>query len=185
MLRAIGWVLVVDDPVRSADVVVVPVWAAEAGGLEAASLVRIGVSNRVAVVPVVETPAERELVRRGVPHDSGTARMASLLVSLGVADVERLPNAVAGTEDEGEMLAIWCDEHHFRSVVVVSTPDHARRLRRVLRRSMKDRPTLVSVRSARYASFDPDRWWQTRDGVRTEVVELQKLVLDVARHPFS
>ena len=38
---------------------------------------------------------------------------------------------------------------------------------------------------ARYSSFDPDRWWETRGGVRIEIIELQKLVLDVVLHPMS
>ena len=33
---------------------------------------------------------------------------------------------------------------------------------------MKGHPTRVTVRSARYSSFDPDRWWETRAGVRTK-----------------
>ena len=50
---------------------------------------------------------------------------------------------------------------------------------------MKGRPVTVRVHSSRYARFDPDRWWQTRTGLRTGIVELQKLLLDIARHPFS
>jgi hypothetical protein len=43
----------------------------------------------------------------------------------------------------------------------------------------------VSVRTTRYATFDPDRWFETRWGLRIGVVELEKLLLDVVRHPFS
>jgi hypothetical protein len=50
---------------------------------------------------------------------------------------------------------------------------------------MKGHPTDVTVRPEHYSIFDPDRWWETRDGVRTEIVELQKLVLDVVLHPMS
>jgi hypothetical protein len=50
---------------------------------------------------------------------------------------------------------------------------------------MKGHPTRVMVQPARYSPFDPDRWWETRDGVRTEIVELQKLMLDVVLHPLS
>jgi hypothetical protein len=50
---------------------------------------------------------------------------------------------------------------------------------------MKAHPTRVMVQSARYSSFDPDHWWETRDGIRTEIVEFQKLVLDVVLHPMS
>jgi hypothetical protein len=50
---------------------------------------------------------------------------------------------------------------------------------------MKGHSTRVTVQPARYSSFDPDRWWETRGGVRTEIVELQKLVLDAVLHPMS
>jgi hypothetical protein len=50
---------------------------------------------------------------------------------------------------------------------------------------MKGHPTHVAVRAARYSNFDPDRWWETRTGVRTEIIELEKLSLDVVLHPMS
>jgi hypothetical protein len=50
---------------------------------------------------------------------------------------------------------------------------------------MKGHPTNVTVQAAHYSDFDPDRWWETRGGVRTEIVELQKLLLDVVLHPLS
>jgi hypothetical protein len=50
---------------------------------------------------------------------------------------------------------------------------------------MQGHPTRVTIQPARYSSFDPDRWWESRGGVRTEVVELQKLVLEIVLHPIS
>jgi hypothetical protein len=50
---------------------------------------------------------------------------------------------------------------------------------------MKGHPTHVMVRAARYSIFDPDRWWETRDGVRTEIIEFQKLILEMVLHPLS
>jgi hypothetical protein len=50
---------------------------------------------------------------------------------------------------------------------------------------MKGHPTRVTVQPARYSSFDPDRWWETRGGIRTEIVELQKLVFEAVLHPMS
>ena len=83
------------------------------------------------------------------------------------------------------VLPRWSDEQNLKSIMVVSTKDHSRRLLRVLERAMRGHPTQVTVRPARYSSFDPDQWWETRGGVRTEIVELQKLLLDVVRHPIS
>jgi hypothetical protein len=49
---------------------------------------------------------------------------------------------------------------------------------------MGTRPTRVIVRSARFSPFDPDRWWKSPDTRRIGVIELQKLLLDLLRHPF-
>jgi hypothetical protein len=50
---------------------------------------------------------------------------------------------------------------------------------------MKGHETRVAVRPARYSQFDPERWWESRGGARTEVVELEKLFLDILLHPIS
>jgi uncharacterized SAM-binding protein YcdF (DUF218 family) len=92
---------------------------------------------------------------------------------------------IDGTESEAQVLMPWCDEHQFRSVVFVATKDHSRRTRRVFDRAMRNNPIRVTVQPARYSSFDPDRWWETREGVRTEIIEFQKLLLDVVLHPMS
>jgi hypothetical protein len=185
MLRAVGWVLVVDEPAEPADVIVIPVWAAAAGTIDAADLVHGGIADRVAVLPGPLRPAEQELTRRGIPYVDETADLVQLLRNLGVANIEVISDHAASTEAEGDVLRSWCDQHQFRSVVVVSAPDHSRRLRRVLHRSMRGQPTKVMIRSARYSLFDPDRWWETRDGIRIGLVELQKLLLDFVRRPLS
>jgi hypothetical protein len=49
---------------------------------------------------------------------------------------------------------------------------------------MKGHPTRVTVQPERYSGFDEDRWWQTRNGIRTEIIEFQKLALDIILHPL-
>jgi hypothetical protein len=155
-----------------------------AGVLEAADLVRSGVATRVAVFGEPPDTVEREFIRRGVPYENVAVRSVRQLKALGIDAVDLIPSYVAGSEDEGPALAGWCDQHKLRSIVVVSTSDHTRRLRRVLHRSMKCQ-TRVIVRSSRYSVFDPDGWWQSHVGIRTEVAELEKLLRDVVRHPIS
>jgi len=88
-----------------------------------------------------------EFIRRGIPYEGAAARSFRQLRALGVDTIDHIPRYVAGTEDEGPVLADWCDQHRFRSVVVVSSSDHSRRLRRVLHRSMK--PALSGDRVPR------------------------------------
>jgi hypothetical protein len=184
VLRAAGWALVVNEPVAPADIIVLSLDSDGAGALEAADLVQSGISKRVAVF--IDTPGAvgHEFIRRGLPFEDAAAREFRQLTSLGVTDVVQI-SRVDGTESEGRVLPIWCDEHQLRSIVVVATKDDSRRLRRVLDRDMKGHPTRIMVQPARYSSFDPDRWWETRGGVRTEIVELQKLLLDLVLHPIS
>jgi uncharacterized SAM-binding protein YcdF (DUF218 family) len=184
VLRAAGWALVVNEPVASADVIVVSLDSGGAGALQAADLVQSGISKRVAVFVYPPSGEDREFIRRGLPYEDEGARQISQLRSLGVTDVVRI-STVDGTEGEGQALLPWCDEHQLRSIVFVAAKDHSRRSRRVLDRVMKGHPTRVTVQPARYTTFDPDRWWETRRGIRTEIIELQKLLLDVVLHPMS
>ena len=186
VLRAAGRTLVITNrSVEPADIIVVAIDADGAGVLEAADLVHEGVSTRVAVFGDPPDRTDREFIRRSVPYEDRAARSIQQLNALGVEATEQIPTAVAGTEDEGRVLPDWCDQRGFRSVVIVSLSDHSRRLRRVLHRSMKGRGTKVTVRVARYSTFNPDQWWTTRDGIRSGIVELQKLILDLVRHPLS
>ena len=184
VLRAAGWALVVNEPVASADIIVLSIDSGPAGALEAADLVQSGISKRVAVFTDPPSGEDHEFIRRGLPYEDVAARQIRRLRLLGVTDVVQI-SRVDGTEGEGQVLPPWCDEHQLRSIVVVATKDHSRRLRRVLDRVMKGHPTRVTVQPARYSNFDPDRWWETRGGIRTEIIELQKLMLDIVLHPIS
>lgn len=184
ILRAAGWALVVSEPVAHADVIVLTIDSDGAGALEAADLVHSGVAKRVSVFADPPSGEDFEFIRRGLPYENAAARQIRELASLGVTGVTQI-SKVDGTQSEGQALPRWADEQHFGSIVVVATKDHSRRVRRVLDRDMKGHPTQVTVRAARYSNFDPDRWWETRGGVRIEIVELQKLLLDFLMHPLS
>jgi hypothetical protein len=185
LLRAAGWALVVSEPVAPADIIIISLDSGGAGALEAADLAQSGIATRVAVFTDPPSGEDHEFIRRGLPYEDESARQIRQLSWLGLTDVVRIPRTEAGTEGEGQVLAPWCDQHQFRSIVFVAAMDHSRRVRRMLDRVMKGRATRVVVRPARYSNFDPDRWWKTRDGVRKEIVEFQKLVLETILHPRS
>jgi hypothetical protein len=184
VLRGLGWALVASDPVAPADAIVLTIDSGGAGALEAADLVHDGVSKRVAVFEDPPSGEDFEFIRRGLPYDNASARQIRELGELGLTYVERIAK-IDGTESEGRVLPQWADAQGLRSIVVVAARDHSRRVRRVLGRAMKGHPARVAVKAARYSNFDPNRWWETRGGVRTEIVELEKLLLDYLMHPLS
>jgi hypothetical protein len=183
LLRAAGASLVIDDPLQPADVIVITADAQGGGILEAADLVRDGVARKVALFAPPLDAADHEFMRRGIPYEDGTTIGVRQLHALGVENVAKIETTVNGTEDEGVVLAKWCAQQRVRSVVVVSTPDHSRRLWRVLRRSLQG--VTVAIRPAHFSTFEADHWWETRAGARIGIIELQKLLLDVLRHPMS
>ena len=185
ILRGAGWALVAEDPLQPADAIVVAIDAGGAGVLEAADLIHSGIAPSVAVFAEPQDEIEREFLRRGLPYETTADHAVRLLRSLGVTNVERIPQLVSGTEAVGKVLPVWCDQRGFRRVVVVSSSDHTRRLRRVLHRALAGRGIAAVVRRARYSEFEPDRWWQSRAGARIEVEELEKLLFDIVRHPIS
>ena len=184
MMRALGSALIVEDPFEVVDVIVVSVDADGAGVLEAADLVKRGVAKRVAIFAKPLNRSAQEFARRGLPAEDEATRQIRELASLGVTDVERILLSDAGTDGEALALPHWTAAHGFKSVLVIASPDHSRRLRRVMLRAMRDQPTSVAIRPARYADFDAEHWWQTRDGARTAIIEWQKLVLDYVLHPL-
>lgn len=185
LLRAAGEFLVQSDPAVPADIIVIATDADGAGVLEAADLVREGISKRVALFADPPDAVDQEFLRRGVPYLDAEAVSEQQLRSLGITAVQRIPRAVAGTEDEGVVLPGWCESEGLRTVLLIGNADHSHRLHRVLARAMHGHAAVVRIRASRYSQFDPDNWWRSRAGVRIEIVELQKLLLDMLRHPLT
>jgi hypothetical protein len=186
VLRGAGWALIVNEPVAPADIIVIVPGIGDAGALEAADLVQTGIATRVAVFADPPSGEDHEFIRRGLPYEDAAARLIDQLKWLGVTDVVQIPRAdTETTEGVAEVLSAWCDQHRFRFIVFVANREKSRRLRRVLDRVMKSHSTRITVQPSRYSGFDPDQWWKTRTGVRTEIVELQRLVLEVVLHPVS
>ena len=144
LLRAAGWALVINEPIAPADIIVLSSDSGGAGALEAADLVQSGIATRVAVFSDPPTGEDHEFIRRGLPYEDAAARQIRQLKWLGVTDVVQIPRTEAeteaGTEGEGQLLPPWCDQHQFRSIVLVTNKDHSRRFRRVLDRTY-ERPS--------------------------------------------
>ncbi|HTY51136.1 MAG TPA: hypothetical protein VMB48_15720 [Steroidobacteraceae bacterium] len=185
LLRAAGRMLVAEDPLERADVIVVAVDADGAGVLEASDLVRRGFAARVAVFSDPPGAVDREFLRRGIPYYDAAARAIRQLHALGIVSAGEIERPVSGTTAEGALLPGWCSSHGYRTVIFVSLSDHSRRTRRVLRRDLQGSGVTVLVHYSRYSEFDPDGWWLSRQGARSGIVELEKLLADVLRHPFS
>lgn len=183
LLRAAGRALIANDAKRPVDVIVIAVDDYGGGVLEAADLVKEGIATRVAVFEDRPDATDREFMRRGVAYHDAAALAVQQLNALGITSVTMIRRSVSGTNEEAGLLPKWCIENGYRSVLLVTSPDHSYRVRRILQRTMHGSGIDITVRYSRYSKFDPDGWWHTRVGVRTEVVEAEKLILELVTHP--
>jgi uncharacterized SAM-binding protein YcdF (DUF218 family) len=183
LLRAAGGALVAQDAPAKADIIVVSSDSLGEGALEAADLVEAGFASRVAIFDRIDTQLQRELIRRGAPRWDPKGFLIQVLRSQGVSDIVVLP-AVVGTVDEGRVLQQWCAANSVHSLLFISVPDHSRRTRRVLDRALGPLGVRVMVRYAHWSQFNPDSWWQSRYGQRVQIMESEKLLVDILRHPF-
>jgi uncharacterized SAM-binding protein YcdF (DUF218 family) len=107
-------------------------------------------------------------------------RAAAALHAYGVPpdSIDILPQRVDGTYAEAEALRRYADEHGLASLLVVSSPYHARRAHWSFRRAFDGSPTTVRVcaiaRTERTAA--PGSWWLSRGGWREVAGEHVKLL---------
>jgi hypothetical protein len=182
-LRSAGHLLVAGDGPQPADLLVTDVESGPAGLLTIGDLHRSQPNAAVGVLVPNATRIDAVLQQRGVVLPNLTLE---ILAQLGIAGdaIVRIPAGEGGTSETTKALAEWERSHPGTRVLVVVGPSHGRRYRRALRRVWPNGNPAPIVMTAPYALFRADDWWQSRTTVREGLVELEKLVLDYARHPW-
>ncbi len=154
-----------------------------AGLLMIGDLYRMQPAARVGVFDPRATRVDAELDRRGVVLPDLTQHV---LGQLGVpaGAIERIPAGEGGTTETTAALAEWARRHPGQRVLVVVGPSHGRRYRRALERAWPAGHPAPLIVTTPYALFRAEDWWQSRTTLREGLVELEKLALDYARHPW-
>jgi len=165
VFRGVGDWLVREDPLMHADALVVL-----SGGLPyraeaAAHYFESGYASEVWLTRP-EGPSEqmREL---GVQYVSEEDYNRQILIHLQVPEksVRILPNTVIDTEQEVEEIARDLRKEGKSSVIIVTSPEHTRRVRALWKKLAGEHLKAV-VRAAREDPFDGDHWWRdTRDAL--------------------
>ena len=103
---------------------------------------------------------EHDLIERGVPKEK----------------IVLFPHDADGTREGAEGLAKLAADHHWKSVIVVTSNYHTRRARYIFERVF---PATIStsVASARDGDFDPENWWEKRKSIKLLALELSGMVV--------
>jgi uncharacterized SAM-binding protein YcdF (DUF218 family) len=158
---------VVDEPAAHADAILVlgddNFYADRA--THAAELYRQGVAPVVVASGRRLRPSagmaeliEHDLVERGIPKEK----------------ILRFTHDADDTLQEAQGLAKFSAEHRWKSVVVVTSNYHTRRVRYIFG-EIFPAGVAVSVASAHDGEFDPERWWEKRKSIKLFMRELMAM----------
>jgi uncharacterized SAM-binding protein YcdF (DUF218 family) len=150
-----------------ADGVVALTGASTARLTAAVHLLETGKARRALISGVNQKASRADI--RGVTK--ATRRYYDCCVDLGFSATDTVGNA--------RETAGWTREHHYRSLIVVTSDFHIPRAMLELRAAMPEvRLTPYPVKSE---ELDAGHWWRTREGARRMVVEYCKYLAILTR----
>ena len=164
LLSRMGRVLVVADPLEKADAAVVLGRAPMSQDERLKTAARLYRDGWV-----------RKLVLSGPRGPYGiyeTEFSFPLAISLGIpqADILAVPNTTRFIDQEAELLVAVLAGRGLRTVYVVTANYQSRRARRIFRQAAGGR-LRVLVYPAADDWFNPDTWWQSREGRKVFLME--------------
>ena len=176
-LPRLGPFLVVTDPLAKADAIFVLGGTRYERPLEAIELYNAGWAPRITLMRQISDNGEVELARRGVPYRREVDEQIDVLTRLGVpAAAITVLNEANSTAQEADALYEIGTREHWTRVIIVTSKQHTRRARLVMRRRMAGTGVEVIVRSSRFDVADVDRWWRSRSTLRFTLFETQRLL---------
>ena len=173
-----GRFLIVDEPIRPADALVVLAGARVDRWLEAVDLYREGKGKNILLSPGYLEPAEVRLRENGINYPAATDLIRDAMVQMGIPAnvITSIPKGMDNTADEAAFAARIAGERGWKSLIVVTSPYHTRRALFAFQRELRGTGIEVQVRGTRYDEVDPDRWWKRRHDFRYVSWELQKYI---------
>jgi uncharacterized SAM-binding protein YcdF (DUF218 family) len=173
--RGAGRWLVRENPLARSDVIVVLSGSMPARADEAARLFHFGYAPEVWVSKPPSPAAE--LASRGIVYAGEEVYSREVLIQAGVPAVRIriFPNTAIDTEEEMRELARELRQSGKRSALIVTSPQHTRRVRALWRRIAGSDLTLI-VRAAPEDSFDANHWWRNTRDAFAVVREMMGLV---------
>ena len=174
--RAGAW-LVVADPLEKSDAIVVLGGTMYERPLEAIDLLNDGWAPRIYLFREIADWGEVELLKRGVPYTRSVDVQIDAMVRLGVRrDAIQVLDQANSTAEESIHVRRLVTREKYSRVIVVTSKQHTRRARLVMRRRLDGSGTQVIVRPSRYDLSPIDRWWSNRSTLRFTVFETQRLL---------
>jgi len=178
LLRAMGRYLVTEDRLQKADAIVVLAGDGGVGRtLEAVRLYQDGYAPRVILTHQRLPKGYDALVRLGVtvPEERNIQWMVLKAMRVPAGVVLQVDERADSTASEMAYLTPFLREHRIGTVILVTDRSHSTRATKILARAAGGRIGIFS-RPTRYDTFDPERWWHSRNDAKEVLLEYGKLL---------
>jgi uncharacterized SAM-binding protein YcdF (DUF218 family) len=165
IFRNVGRWLVVQDPLQKADAIAVLSGRMPGRALEAARVYKEGYARRVWLTHSIEPGAA--LRKLSVPYVGEDSYDKQVLMHQGVPEnaIDVLDPATVNTADEMKTIGQALEKQKLRSVIIVTSKVHTRRVRALWKR-ISGRQGVAMIRGDSDDPFDPAHWWRhTRDAL--------------------
>lgn len=178
ILAGMGRYLVVAHPPEKSDLIVILGGGNVERGLAAADAYGRGLAPRVFVAGEVPPDGYDTLRRRGVSYPESRELMIRMLQELGVPESAILTSDTPSesTAMEAQLVRNLVEEESLRSLILVTSPTHARRAFLVFKKEMAGREVRILAIPSPYSNYDPEGWWKNRQQFRDVALEYQKLL---------
>jgi uncharacterized SAM-binding protein YcdF (DUF218 family) len=174
--RAGTW-LVVADSLDKSDAIIVLGGTMYERPLEAIDLRNEGWAPRIYLFREIADWGEVELLKRGVAYTRSVDVQIDAMVRLGVPrDAIGILDQANSTAEESTHVRQLVTRHGYSRVIIVTSKQHTRRARLVMRRRLDGTGAQVIVRPSRYDLSPVDRWWENRSTLRFTIFETQRLL---------
>jgi uncharacterized SAM-binding protein YcdF (DUF218 family) len=180
----VGRWLVVEDPVGNARAIAVLSGRMPVRALEAAKLYRQGYAPEVWLTHTSE-PGE-SLKAMGISFEGEEVYSTRVLIHEGVpaGAIHVLETPIVNTADEVRVISGALERENNRSVILVTSKPHTRRVR-LLWRKLAPSDCHAIVRAASDDPFDPRHWWRSTGDALDVVREVLGLMNAWAGLPLT
>ena len=175
-LPRLGPWLVVEDPLDKADAIIVLSGTTYERPLEAVDLYQSGYARHVVLIREMEDWGELALAERGIDYMRPIDLQIDTMRRLGVPrEAIEVIEPVDNTADEAMHVRDYVASRHYTRLIIVTSKQHTRRARLVMRRRLAGSGATLIMRASRYDRSDVEHWWRQRSTLRFTLFETQRL----------